>query len=220
MQRLTLEVDVRSGVGKEAAKKARAQGIVPGVIYGRGFDPVAVSVPEKALEGALHTQAGMNVLLDLTIRDNDNRRNEIAMVHGFQRDVLRRGFRHVDFRRINLNEKLHARVPVVLVGQARGITEGGILEQTLREVEVECLPTDIPEHFELNVTNMIIGNTLHVSDLAIPEAVRLLTHETETIAALVAAPQTVSEESATPGAAPGEPAQPEVIEKGKKEAEG
>ncbi|MDR5683380.1 MAG: 50S ribosomal protein L25/general stress protein Ctc [Armatimonadota bacterium] len=219
MQRLSLEAEVRSRTGKEVARKLRAAGRIPAVLYGRGIDPVALSVEAKAFESALLTAAGTNVLLDLVIRGNGAPRNEIAMVQEIQRDVLRRRIVHVDFHKIHLTEKIHARIPVVLRGEARGVKEGGILEHLLREVEVECLPTALPERFDLDVSDLMVGHSLHVSDLRAPEGVTLLTSPEETIVTIIAPAAGVEEEAAPPAE---EAAEPELVgaeKKGPEESE-
>lgn len=215
MRRVSLEAEVREGTGKEIARRLRAAGRIPAVLYGRGIDPVSLSVEGKAFESTLLTGAGANVLLDLVIREDGATRNEIAMVQEMQRDVLRRRIIHVDLHKINLSEKVHAWVPVVLRGEARGSREGGVLEHLLREVEVACLPTELPEHFDLDVTDLTVGHSLRVSDLRVPDGVTLLTSPEEAVVTMVAHGVPV-EEVAAPAEAP---AEPELVGAKKKEAE-
>jgi large subunit ribosomal protein L25 len=199
-----LEAEVRERTGKEIARRLRAAGRVPAVLYGRGIDPVPLSVEGRAFESTLQTGARVNVLLDLVIRGNGTTRNEIAMVQEIQRDVLRRHIIHVDLRKINLSEKIHAWVPVILRGEARGSREGGVLEHLLREVEVACLPTELPEHFDLDVTDLTVGHSLRVSDLGVPDGVTLLTSPEEAVVTMVAHGVAV-EEPTVPAEAPAEP---------------
>jgi large subunit ribosomal protein L25 len=217
MRRVLLEAEVRSKTGKEIARKLRAAGRIPAILYGRGIDPIPLSVEAEAFESTLLTGAGANVLLDLVIHENGATHSEIAMVQEMQRDVLRRRIIHVDLHKINLTEKIHARIPVALRGEARGAKEGGILQHLLREVEVECLPAELPEHFDLDVSSLVVGHSLHVSDLHVPEGITLLTSPEETIVAIVAPAVAVEEEAAAAPAA--EAAEPELVGAEKKEAE-
>lgn len=212
MQRVTLEAEVRRQTGKGAARKLRQAGRVPGVLYGRGIEPVPVAVDVRALEGVLQTAAGSNILVEVVLRDDGQVRNELAMLQDLQRDVLSRRVIHVDLHRVSLTERVHARVPVVLRGEAPGVREGGILEFLRHEVEVSGLPTDLPEHLELDVSNLGLGHSLHVRDLRIPEGVHLLTPADETLVTVLA-PAVAPEEGVA--AAEAAPAQPEVVGKGK-----
>lgn len=212
MQRVTLEVEVRRQTGKGAARKLRLAGRVPGVLYGRGIEPVPVAVDVRALERVLQAAAGANILLEVVLRDDGQVRNELAMLQDLQRDVLTRRVIHVDLHRVSLTERVHARVPVVLRGEAPGVREGGILEVLRHEVEVSGLPTDLPEHLELDVSNLGLGHSLHVRDLRIPEGVNLLTPADETLVTVLA-PAVAPEEAVS--APEGAPAQPEVVGKGK-----
>ncbi len=212
MQRVTLEVEVRRQTGKGAARKLRQAGRVPGVLYGRGIEPVPVAVDARALEGVLQAAAGANILLEVVLRDDGQVRNELAMLQDLQRDVLSRRVIHVDLHRVSLTERVHARVPVVLRGEAPGVREGGILEVLRHEVEVSGLPTDLPEHLELDVSNLGLGHSLHVRDLRIPEGVNLLTPADETLVTVLAPAVAPEEGVPAPEAAP---AQPEVVGKGK-----
>lgn len=205
MERVRLEAEPRRKTGKEAARKLRAAGKVPAILYGRGIEPVPLTLDAKAVEAVLHTAAGANVLLDVVIREDGTVRNEIAMVAEVQRHVLRRNILHVDLHRISLEERVRARVPVVLRGEAPGVREGGILEHHLREVEVEALPTDVPAQIVASVETLRVGDSLHVRDLRPPEGVVILTPGEETVVTVVAS-------EAAEEAAPAEGAtQPEVI---------
>ncbi len=207
MQRVTLEVEVRRGTGKREARRLRRAGQVPGVLYGRGMEPVPVAVGERALGAALQAAAAANVLLDLVIREDGQVRHELAMLQDLQRDVITRQVIHVDLHRVSLTERVHARIPVVLRGEAPGVREGGILEFLRHEVEVSGLPTELPEHLELDVSRLGVGQSLHVRDLQIPKGVNLLTPLEETLVTVLA-PAVAPEEAVAAEAAP---AQPEVV---------
>ncbi|MGH2374077.1 MAG: 50S ribosomal protein L25 [bacterium] len=205
MERVGLKAQVRDGVGKGVARSVRRGGGVPAILYGRGRSPKAIAVEGKALAAALHTHAGLNVLIDLDLGDGGSAESTIVMIREIQRDIFRHHPIHVDFHAISLTERLETRVRVVLKGTAKGIAEGGVVEHQLREVLVECLPTQIPEQFELDVTELIIGRSLHASDLVIPEGVTLVTPPEDVIVTVVA-PKVIEEEVA-PAAAAAVPAE-------------
>lgn len=215
MQRLTLEVEARRELGKSAVRKLRRAGRVPGVLYGRGIDPVPVSVDARALDAALQKLAGANLLLDVVVREDGHVRTELAMLQDVQRDVLTRRVLHVDLHRVSLTEKVYTRLPVQLRGEARGVREGGVLEFLRHEVEVSGLPADLPDHLELDVSDLAVGHSLHVRDLAVPPGVTVLTPADETIVTVLAPAVPVEEAAAAEEVA----AQPEVVSRGKEEEE-
>ena len=215
MERVTLKAQVRDGVGKGVARSLRRQGLIPAVVYGRGRAPKPVAVEARALSEALHTHAGMNVLIDLEVPGGNGGEPTVVIVKDTQRDIFRKDLIHVDFHAISLTETLEMHVPVVLKGIPKGVAEGGVVEQHLRVVLVECLPTQVPEQFELDVTELLVGRSLHASDLVIPEGVKLVTPPDEVMVTVVA--PRVHEEAAPAAAAPAEgvpaegaPAAPEV----------
>jgi len=183
MERVTLKARVRHGLGKGAARSLRRGGFVPGVVYGRGRQPQAVAVEARALDAALHTHAGRNVLIDLDVVDGGDggREPTTVVVKDTQRDIFRRQLMHVDFHAISLTDTIEMSVPVVLKGISKGVSEGGILEHHLREVRVECLPTQIPDEIILDVTELQVGRSLHASDLTIPQGVKLLSSPDEVV---------------------------------------
>ncbi len=205
MERVGLKGQVRDGVGKGAARSVRRGGGVPAILYGRGRTPQAIAVDSRALAAALHTHAGLNVLIDLDLGDGGRADPTTVMVREVQRDIFRHHPIHVDFYAISLTERLETRVPVVLKGTAKGIAEGGVVEHHLREVLVECLPTQIPEQFDVDVTELVLGRSLHASDLIMPEGVALVTPPEEVLVTVVA-PKVIEEEVA-PAAAAAVPAE-------------
>jgi large subunit ribosomal protein L25 len=187
-------------VGKGAARGLRRAGQIPGILYGRGRDPQPVAVDARAFSAIIHTHAGMNVLIDLHLAgDGGDGAPSVVMVKEVQRDIYRHHPIHVDFHAISLTERTEFQIPVVLKGVARGIAEGGVVEQHLRQVTVECLPTEIPEQVELDVTDLMVGRSLHVSDLVVPAGVVLKTPPEEVVVTIVA-PRVIEEEA--PAAAP------------------
>ena len=204
----------RSGVGKGVARKLRQSGSIPAVYYGRGEEPIALTVGLKELEEVIQKAEGSNVIVDLKV-DGDGAGDKKALIREIQRDPVGGHILHLDLQHISLTETITVEVPIVLTGTPTGVKDGGgILEHHLREVEVECLPTDIPSRLEIDVSALNIGDSLHVSDLK-ADRVTILTEPGRTIAAVV--PPTVLEEAkpAEEGAAA---AEPELV-KEKKETE-
>ncbi len=186
MERVSLDASVRQSKGKTGARRLRKGGQVPAVVYGHGRESVVLSVESKALRAALHTHAGMNVLIDLDIRANGAADKQLVVVKELQRDIFTHDVIHVDFQAISLEESLEAHVPIVLVGTPKGVVDGGVLDQHLREVLVECLPTLIPEHIELDVSELVVGRAIHAGELKIPAGVTLLTQPGEVVATVLA----------------------------------
>lgn len=215
MERVSLSAQERTGVGKSGARRARREGFVPAVLYGRGRTPRALSVGRKDLLSALRT-AGRNALIDLRIAQDGESQAETVMIEEIQRDQIRREILHIDLHLISLTEALDVNVPVVLTGTPEPVTSGtGILEQLRREVEVRCLPTQIPDRLTIDVSALQVGASLHVRDLKVGEGIEVLTPPEEVLAAVVAP---AVEEEAAPAAEAEAAAEPEVV--GKAPAEG
>src|SRR5439155_14528378 len=166
-----LKAEPRQGTGKGIARRLRAEGRVPAVVYGHGMQPRHVSVDSRELFHLLHTEAGMNVLVDLHV-DHDQ---FLAMPREIQRDHTRGQFIHVDFLRIARDEKITVEVPVHIIGESHGVKEGGVVEHHLWNLQVECLPTDVPTHIDADITKLGINESLKVSDLTPPEKCTILT---------------------------------------------
>jgi large subunit ribosomal protein L25 len=201
----------REGVGKGVARRLRSAGTVPAVYYGRGEQPISLSVHVRELEGILHAAAGSNVIVDLQVEGGEVAERK-AILREIQRHPVRGNILHVDLQHISLTEKITVEVEVHLTGMPVGVKdEGGILEHLLREVELECLPTDIPSHITVDVSHLNINESIHVSDLKVENA-EVLTESDRTVATVV--PPTVLEEPkpAEEGAAV---AEPELVSKGK-----
>ncbi|MDR7537736.1 MAG: 50S ribosomal protein L25 [Armatimonadota bacterium] len=207
MERVTLEARVRHGLGKGAARSLRRDGFVPGVVYGRGRQPRAVAVEARALDAALHTHAGRNVLIDLDVVNGGDGAGEptTVIVKDTQRDIFHRRLLHVDFHAISLTDTIEMSVPVVLKGTAKGVSEGGILEHHMREVRVECLPTQVPDEIVLDVTDLLVGRSLHAGDLRVPEGVKLLSSPDEVVVTCLA--PRVHEEAVPAAVVEGAPAE-------------
>lgn len=204
MERVTLEAKTREGLGKNQVRRLRHDGRIPGIVYGRGREPLPVAVDAKALGAVLHTQAGRNVLIDLAIGNGD-RRPETVIVKELQRDIFRRDITHVDFYAIDLTRPLEASVPITFIGQPAGIADGGVFEVHLREVVVKCLPTQIPDHIDVNINALGVGDAIHVRDLLLPAETTAVTPPEEVVATVVV-PKVVEE--VTTAAAPAEAGAP------------
>jgi large subunit ribosomal protein L25 len=205
--------------GKGAARQLRIRGQVPAVIYGHGREPLSLSLNARDLDKMLgHIQAESTVI-DITVDGQTAK----TLIKEIQRHPTKRQILHVDFQALVAGEKVVVSIPIVLVGTAEGVKlEGGVLDQTLRELEIEVDPSSIPDHVELDVTNMVIGDSLHVSDIKVPDGVEIQ-DDPETSVAVLAAPRAVIEETpaveGVEGAAEGV-AEPEVIGKGPTDEEG
>ena len=161
MAELKLTAVKRADVGKGASRRSRAGGKVPAIIYGRGMDPVAVEVDRRELVSALRTDAGVNVLLDIEV---DGTRT-LALTRELQRDPVRGTLLHADFVKVDRKQAIEVEVPVHVVGESPGAKEGGVLEHPLWTVHVRCLPTDVPEAIDADVSGLRIGDSLRVADL-------------------------------------------------------
>lgn len=219
MEKITLKAEVRDELGKGACKQLRKKGIIPGIIYKDGEKGVSVQIDTKALWHALHTEAGENAIITMDISDGSGSLEKTVILQEMQIDPVKDTFVHVDFREISLKDKLKVKVPVALKGEAIGVTEEeGVLSQISWELEVECLPTAIPEHINVNVEGLRINDAIHVKDLTMPEGVEVL-EDPDQVVVSVHPPQAEEEEAPEEGLEE-EGAEPEVIKKGKGEEEG
>jgi large subunit ribosomal protein L25 len=182
-ERTKLIVSARELTGSRNSRRLRAQGLIPGVLYGRG-EPVAISVPERELRRALTGSAGLHSILDVEIDGKGS--THASILKDYQVDKVRGGVTHVDLLEVRLDQPIQASVSIRLLGgdSAPGVKEGGILAQALRELNIEALPLSIPEHLDLDVSRLAIGDSLHVSDIPIPDGVTVL-DDVETLVASV-----------------------------------
>src|SRR5580765_6602849 len=185
-ERTKLTVKTREHLGSRETRRLRKQGIVPGVLYGFG-DPVAISIEERELRRALTGAAGLHSILDVEI--DGTGKAHASILKDYQLDKVRGGVTHVDLHEVRLDRAITASVSVHLIGgeNAPGVKEGGVLSQPLREIQVEALPLEVPEHIDLDVSHMAMGDTLRIGDIAVPEGVTLL-DDPETVVATVTAP--------------------------------
>lgn len=212
---ITVTAEPRQPGTKNMARRVRKSGRVPATVYGAGKQAVSVSLDPKQITQIMHSASGHNTLFELQM-DGEK---AMAMIVDWQNEPIKGALLHVDVKRIAMDKKLTVKVPVVLKGESIGVkTEGGILEQVLREVEIECLPADIPAHIEVDVSELKSGENLRVKDLPHGGKLDFLTEEDEVVAHIVHIKEVVE---ATPEAVAAEagatPAEPEVIKKGKQE---
>jgi large subunit ribosomal protein L25 len=200
---------------KNAARRVRVSGKIPAVVYGAQEPSVAVEVDPKQILRILHSESGHNSIFDLEIGDAKAK----AMIVDWQYEPIKGSLMHIDMKRIALDKAIRVEVPIQLVGIPVGVkTQGGILDQVLREVEIECLPTDIPSHIDVDVSNLAFGDVLRVSDLPHGGKLKFLTDENSTVAHIVAIKEeVVATPEAEAAAAAAAPAEPEVVKKGKQE---
>lgn len=192
-----LVAERRDDAGKGVARKLRAAGRVPGVLYGHGEDPISLSVNSRELLHLFHHGGGSNALIGLEI----DGASHLTIPREIQRDHIRGSFIHIDFLAVSRDEKIKVTVEVNETGEAEGVKAGGVVEHHLREVEVECLPQDVPERIEVDITEMLLGDMLHVRDLTAPNGVTILTDEdTSVISIITPAALRTEADLSTPGA--------------------
>ena len=204
-----LAAETRTATGKGVARKLRAAGRIPAVVYGKGAEPAPISVDPTALDRLLHRSgAGLNTLIDLEVGGGSHQ----VLLKALQREPVTGAYVHADFFTIDVTERVTVTVPLHFLGKAKGVElEGGILDHPVKDVEVECLPTAIPENFEIDVSEIALGESLHVSDLVLPAGVEMKTDLALAVASVVAPKAAVEEEEEEVAAEEGEDA---VVEEG------
>ena len=212
-----LEAQPRAAGTKNDARRVRRDGKIPAVVYGAGKQALTVSVDPRQVSRILHSETGHNTVFDLAV---DGERTK-AMIVDWQYEPIKGSLLHIDLKRIAMDQKLRVNVPIELVGEPAGVKQqGGILEQITREVEVECLPGDIPNAIELDVSELVFGTVLRISDLPKNDKIKYISDPDQPVAHII----TIKEEEvpaaeAIVGDAAATPAEPEVIKKGKQETE-
>jgi len=210
----TVEAKIREASDKNAARRLRATGMIPAVLYGAKKEPRAIAVDPKQILSILHSAAGHNTIFDLSL-DGEQAK---AMVVDWQSEPLKGHLLHVDLKRIAMDQKMRLSVPVLIKGEASGVKlEGGLLDVVLREVHIECLPADIPSHIDVDVTHLHHGDAVRVSELPQIATVKYLDDPDAVVAHVT---HVKEEAAAVPAEAAATTAEPEVIKKGKTEAEG
>lgn len=212
MEIVPLKAASRQKVGTRPVKKVRSKGLIPAIVYGGGISPTPIEVRADDFGRAVHTKAGENVVIRLEI-DGASRLEKTVIVKEIQYHPVTDAVEHVDFNVISLTEKIKVNVPLHVTGESSGVKQGGVLDVVHHEIEIECLPTQIPERFEVDIAKLEIGDAIHVREISFPSGVACLLPEDEVVVA-VHAPKA----EAVP--VPEEvKAEPEVIGKEKKEGE-
>jgi large subunit ribosomal protein L25 len=188
-ERVKLVVSERTILGSAESRRLRRQGAIPGILYGRAT-PIAISVGERDLRAALTTTAGSHAVLDVAIGGGSA---HSAILKEFQRDKVRGTITHVDLQEVRLDQPIQTAVALTLVGESAGVKEGGVLTQVATEVNIEALPLEVPQHLEIDVTELRIGDTLRLSELAVPAGVTVLDDLEETVIATVVHQRTEEE---------------------------
>ena len=190
-ERIKLQVQERESRGSAESRRLRKQGLIPGVLYGRGTTPHPISVAERELRRVLTGGQGLHAILDVTVEGQKT--THPSILKEYQQHPVRGGIIHIDLQEVRLDQPIQARVVVELVGEPVGVTEGGVLSQVNREVTVQALPMEIPEHLELDVSGMAIGDTLRLADLLASDGVEYLDDPEETVLATVGMPTRIVE---------------------------
>jgi len=214
---ITVSAEQRNTRGKNEARRLRVKGLAPAVLYGAERDAVPISVNPKEVQNILHSSSGHNTIFNLSVQGLED---TPAMIVDWQNDPVREHLLHVDLKRIDLTKRIKVNVRVQTTGEPKGVKiQGGLLEIVTREIEVECLPDDIPELYTIDVTELMIGQNLRASDVPLTGSIKLVSSPEQVIAHVVAL-KAEAEAAPAEGAVAAAPAEPEVIKKGKKEEEG
>ncbi len=182
MPRPKLLAKLRTQLGKEASRKLRQNGLVPAICYGPRTDSIPLTLESKELMKTIHM--GENVLIDLMIQDGKKAAQKVVVVRELQTDPIKDQCIHADLFEVVMDEEISVEVPIVLVGKPEGVKMGGVLEQITREITVECLPADIPQSIDVNVSHLNIGDTIHIGDIGLEKG-KILVDATTTLATVV-----------------------------------
>ena len=194
-QHITLAASKREGAGTQIAKKLRAQGIVPAIVYGGHQDTYPIQVDAIAFRDVLKSSASENILVNLQI-EGAKEKDKLALIQDVQHHALNGQILHIDFNAVSENEEIHARVPVELQGEPAGVKQGGVLEQMLYEIEVHCLPKNLPSVVEADISALEVGDSLHIKDFVLGEGVEA-TLDGDVVVALVSEARVAEEEETT-----------------------
>ena len=214
--RISLEVREREDRGSRRTRRLRAQGLIPGVLYGKGHSR-AIVVPERDLRAAMTGPSGLHAILDVVIEGQTT--VHPSVLADYQQDPIRGTISHIDLHEVRLDQPIHAAVVVRLVGDSPGVKAGGVLSLVSRELQVEALPADIPEHIDVDLSGMEVGDVLRLEDVRPLEAVAFLDDPHETVVATISLPRGFAELEEAEAAAAAEAAEAEAAAEGAPEAE-
>ncbi|OAQ20580.1 50S ribosomal protein L25/general stress protein Ctc [Thermosulfurimonas dismutans] len=185
MKQVPFTVEVRKKTGKEMAKKLRRQGLIPAILYGPQTDPLPLAAKVNELKRILQRHRGESLIFNLTVVDNGNTSQRMALIKELQYHPVTDEIIHADFYEIRMDRPVEVDVPIKVVGKAKGVEKGGLLELIMREITVSCLPNQIPDSIEVDVTELDIGDTLHVRDLTPPEGMKFVEDPDEPVVTII-----------------------------------
>lgn len=217
MEKITLKAETRIETRKGAARSLRRQGLLPAVLYiGSGSTPIKLN--RKEIVKLMSSGTAEHTLITMELKNNGGTTEHLSLIKDYAVDPVKNELLHVDFMEISMEKKIKITIPIIITKEPIGIKKGGIMQQILREVQIECLPTSFPDKIELDASALEIGHSLHVSDIAVPEGIKLMS-DSHAVIVTVSAPAV--EEVAPVAAAPveGAPAEPELIKKAKTKEE-
>ena len=207
MAQHTLAARIRSQKGKEKARKIRKNNLIPAIFYGPGQNPLMLTVDNTELQNMMKNTAGDNVIVSLQIESEKGRETRMVMLKELQTDPIKDTYLHADFYEVSMDKELTIDVPVHLINTPKGVTAGGILQHVKREIAISCLPDKLVEFIDIDVSELDIGESLHIADIPLPEGIKTVEEEGLTVAVVV--PPTVSIEK--------EEEEPEAVETGVEE---
>jgi len=214
---ITIAAEQRVLRGKNEARRLRVSGSAPAVLYGAGGAAVAVAVQPKEINRILHSKTGHNTIFDIAVTGGET---TPVMIVDWQNDPIKDYLLHVDFKRIDLSARIRVKVPVHTVGDPKGVKlQGGLHELITREIEIECLPDEIPEEYTVNVTELMIGQSVRAGEIPLVGSTKLLSPADSVISHVIAMKAEAEPAAVDAAAAPAAAAEPEVVKKGKKEEE-
>jgi large subunit ribosomal protein L25 len=185
MEQVALESFIRKPSGKGGARTLRRTGTIPAIFYGPETEPIPIQVARTSIEKTLKKQTSENILYQLTIKGNDPEMVKTVMLKELQKTPVEREILHLDFYEVSLFKEIVVTVGLKIIGKAAGVEKGGILQEISRDLEIRCLPTNIPNHIELDVSALDIGDSIHAQDIQLPEGIRLLSDAIQTLVTVV-----------------------------------
>lgn len=193
MKQVSLNAELRTECGKSAVKKLRREGLIPAILYGHKKEAIPLSLSSLLLNRIMTDEAIESTLIDLTIKAGEKEEKKTVVLKDIQVGPVKRNYLHVDFYEVDMSEKIVVPISIHLIGKAKGVEAGGILQQIKREVEVKCLPSKIPGRFEIDVSNLEIGDSIHLGEIRLDEGVEIL-EDLSLVVTAVSTPTVMKEE--------------------------